>query len=172
MKTLKQEVDTVEEKKSFTSPEIARWIPNSKWIYYSNFKKVKNLRTFMEGKKNLLILLDPPTQKVGHFVLLIFKSSNYVCFFDPYGNRISKLLSILNLDNSLLHLLRGYSVDENIKQFEVINNRVETCGRWCIIRGIHHKMSNIEFIKYFRFKNVALDELAVLMTELFLQLSI
>ena len=167
MKTLKQEVDTVEEK-TFSSPQIQRFIPNSKWILYSSLKNISNLKLFMRGKRNLLILIDPPNSRIGHFVLLILKSHNEAIFFDPYGNSLQKLLRILDLPDFLPRLLKSYRVISNINQFEVLKPKIQTCGRWCVIRGIFSNMSNLEFSKFMKFKNVKSDELAVLLTYCFL----
>ena len=168
MKNLKQEVDIVENK-TFTSPEIQQYMPNSKWTLYSSLKNVQDLRIFMNGKTNLLILLDPPHTKIGHFVLLILKSNKQAIFFDPYGNSINKLLKLLNLPNYLIKLLQYYNVSQNINQYEVVAPKVQTCGRWCLVRSFHAEMSNIQFAQYMKFKNIKMDELVVLLTHCLLR---
>ena len=173
MSTLRDEIRQVESK-TFTLDEICSHIPNSKCVHYTDLKKFRSLPSLMAGKKKLLILLDPPELDVGHFVLLIVKSSNYVCFFDPYGNTINTLLTkyFTTLDDSLPRLLKGYNVDENIYKLQKTSNAIQTCGRWCIVRGLKHQLDNREFKNFFRFGSVPLDELVTLMTEAFLDYKI
>ena len=168
MKNLKQEVDA-REKTTFSGPEIQSHIPNSKWILYSKLQGVENIASFMEGKRNLLILLDPPNESIGHFVLLIFKSNNYACFFDPYGNSLKKLLLILGLNTHLLDLLKGYRVEENHERYEKSAKKIQTCGRMCLMRGLNSEMTNEEFRNYFHFRNIHLDELVTLTTQFILK---
>ena len=75
-----------------------------------------------------------PESNVGHFVALFYKGGNPnsdVVFFDPYGNKIDKLLKLTRNRNNLMRLIResGKKLDMNKWSLQEMSDKVSTCGR-------------------------------------------
>ena len=163
--TLRKIVKTVEAK-PLSITDVVQQSKDAVGVLYSEIKNFNSLEALFQGKNNLIILLDPPAEKIGHFVCLIKQTNQYV-FFDPYGNKISTLLKILNInDTSLIDFLEKEQVEVSINnhKFEKVSGQINTCGRWCCLRTKWGDKTNVEFQQMVKFGNITSDNLCVLLT--------
>jgi len=163
--TLRKFVKEVEAK-PLSIKDVVEQSKDAVGVLYSEIKNFYSLEALFQGKNNLIILLDPPSTSIGHFVCLIKQPNQYV-FYDPYGNRLTTLLELLNIsDTSLIDLLEKEKVEVSINNhpFEKISGKINTCGRWCCLRTKWADKNNVEFQQMVKFGNITSDNLCVLLT--------
>jgi len=139
----------------------------SKIIKYSDLDNYKSIDKLLKINDYKIILIESQ-QNAGHWVVILkYKKDNKIIieYFNSYGMKpeadLSYVGSAMNkiLENdkgNLKELLndaisKGYEVIYNKKRFQSSNKKVNTCGRWIILRIImmkHYKMSLEEFSSF------------------------
>ena len=157
---LEEQPLTQDDLKKFNYPQKVRH------IYYSQISQYKTLEELLDGATGVIILIENPNGSIGHFVALQI-INGFIEFFDPYGNTLEKVLSLLELkNNSLIMLIKKskYRYYYNTYQFEKYSNRTQTCGRWCVCRLYFPKLDFKQFSNILKYKRLPKDELVVLLT--------
>lgn len=135
-------------------------------ILYSKIRNKYNNIDELFNNNRAIILLINKGYNVGHFCCLL-KKNNIIEFFGPYGYTINKILNILGINDFILdELLKKsrYKIIYNKYQYETENNKIETCGLHVIIRIIKFNLSNLEYHKWLKYKNLKPDEIVSLLT--------
>ena len=134
-------------------------------ILYSDIKNYNSINELFQNNLGLIILIDRG-QKIGHFVCLLKKKNN-IEFFGPYGYTISEILNIMNInDLSLLKLFNksNFRIIYNKYQYEEESNKIESCGLHTITRLLKYNLTNEQYHKWLRYKNLKPDEIVSLLT--------
>lgn len=87
--------------------------------------------------------MGPMKPVIGHWVLL-YKNSNGIGYFDPYGLSISQDLHVTGEPDYYKRLFSG-KVDVNKHRHQQFRDHVNTCGRHCVSRALFWFMTNDEY---------------------------
>jgi hypothetical protein len=138
-------------------------------IKYSELDNYKSIDKFLPKIYDYKIILIESQQNAGHWVIILkYKNKDnkiVIEYFNSYGMKPEADLSYVgsamnkvlgNDKDNLKELLndatsKGYEVIYNKKRFQSSNKKVNTCGRWSILRIImmkHYKMNLEEFIDF------------------------
>lgn len=116
-------------------------------IKYSELKEYATIDDLLPKDKTFRIILLEETYNSGHWIALM-RYGHTIEFFNSYGtppdkdwrfvNRMVRVVLGENT-NELTRLMKqadeaGYDAIYNKIDFQRHDNRVETCGRWCILR--------------------------------------
>ncbi len=135
-------------------------------ILYNKIRQKYNTIDELFQNNKAIILLINKGSNLGHFCGLL-KKNNIIEFFGPYGYTINKIINILGINDNILDELfkkSKYTIIYNKYQYEVENNKIETCGLHVIMRIIKYNLSNEEYHKFLKYKNLKPDEIVSLLT--------
>lgn len=111
-------------------------------VRFSDLYKYKSLKELLPKKNSFVVIfLETESYSRGHWVSL-FRYNNSFEFFDSYGLTEKQDYSLipnstkkeLNEKNYLKKLFNNNLVIENTKDFQKWDDKIETCGRWVVIR--------------------------------------
>lgn len=149
--------------------DIKMYDPSIRVVKYSELQNYKTINQLLKKKKDYIILLIEDEMNSGHFVAILrytHKSYNkpVIEYFNSYGYKPSFELSKIdnNINNELgqnepwLNYLLDSALDKyiviyNTKRLQKLQNGINTCGKWCILRITLLKYRNydlVEFINY------------------------
>jgi hypothetical protein len=110
-------------------------------------------RDVMDCVKNngIIILLLKSTETSGHFVsITVNHELKLISFFDSYGfhpDFLSKRFGDdLNLYLQKLVLYTNYKLEINITRLQELNEEVNNCGRYAVLRNFNHELPNNVFL--------------------------
>jgi hypothetical protein len=113
-----------------------------KIVRFSDLYKYKSLIELLPKKNSFVVIfLETENYYRGHWVALM-RYNNYFEFFDSYGLTEQQDYSLvpnktkedLNEKDYLKILFKGYNVVQNKKDFQKWSDKIDTCGRWVVIR--------------------------------------
>jgi hypothetical protein len=151
-----------------------------KIIRFSELKKYNSLKELLPNRNSFIIIFwETESYYKGHWTALM-RYNNSFEFFDSYGLTEQEDYSLipertkeeLNEKDYLKFLFKGHVVIQNKKDFQQWSNKVNTCGRFVVIRiylflnGYDLKKFTKQIdnlMKLYGFKNY--DSLAVYFTE-------
>lgn len=136
-----------------------------------NFKRLEDM--FSTNCKCVLILFEQ-RKRFGHWCCLI-NHKKKVIFFDPYALMPDDQLQFTNIkfrnENNmrlpyLTYLLYKCKkqIDYNDKQFQKMDENINTCGYHCGFRMRNNKLDSDQYIKLF--KGIPLNELDNIIIEI------
>lgn len=160
---------------SLTGSEMAELNPGVKIITYDELKHVTDIDELLHpaGK---LIILHMQGANYGHWVC-VFVRDNTINYFCPYGLKPdSKKYTNIPDDvyvesGQIFSLLSELLIDSRYKKimynevpYQELNDKVNSCGRWCTVRLW---LSNIgdKLFKKFMFYFEDREELVMLLTD-------
>jgi hypothetical protein len=151
-------------KKSLSDTDIKKFFNNKiNVIRYNELNNVDSIDEVLQPYGRCIILIE--SEKTNHWVLLqyINKPNNepYILFFDSYGisvgnefNEIPKSIQRMTQQdrNVILKLLIDSPLKIHYNQYRLqkLKNGVNTCGRWCCVKGLLSDMTEDEFAKSIR----------------------
>ena len=107
----------------------------------------KNLTAKHLQKDAVIILLENPEQKIGHFVTVVAGKE----YFDSYGKPPEYAIKKTQNDDKLLQLLpRKYIRNRTRLQRE--SSDINTCGLFAIARALFSHLSQSDFLSLFKRK--------------------
>jgi hypothetical protein len=134
------------------------------------YERLYNFNSVLEGKDATIILYQF-TRFEGHYIILLKHNDNTYELFDPLGYEPDYELKFLpyNKDPQLSTLIKRYEsnggkVIINRTKFERDADRVNTCGRHCIVRYSFKEMSLSEYTEFIRSSKIKTDKLITIMT--------
>lgn len=142
-------------KYSLSDRDITRFFNDKiKIIRYSELDDYDNIVDVLKPYNRTILLIE--AEKTNHWVLLQMVKDKFILFFDSYGifpsnqyNYIPKSIQkMTNQDrNKLLRLLidSPYNVHYSQYRFQKIKNYINTCGRWCCVKGLFMDMTEDDF---------------------------
>ena len=148
-------------------------------VRFSDLYKYKTLQELLPKKNSFIILfIETESYSRGHWVALFRYNSSFE-FYDSYGLTEKEDYSLipedtkedLNEKDYLKNLFKNNLVIENKKDFQKWDDKIQTCGRWKIIRvylflkgyDLKHFIRQIDLLmKLYGFKSY--DSLAVYFT--------
>ena len=161
-------------KKSLNN-EMKEFISDSDLTYYlgKNFKKniikysdiddYSTIDKLLPGKKSYKIILIEDTYNSGHWVCLM-RNGSTLEYFNSYGLKPSVELDGLpklvnkQLDQDVKHLnillnkaLSKYDIIYNKVKFQKLENNVNTCGKWVLIRVMLFKKLSMDLYQFIQF---------------------
>lgn len=119
---------------------------------YSEFIEFGLFKIF--AKTNFLILLvKSPMIDMQHYICVLMNHKNKsIIFYDSYGMNFNELSKLMGIDstffNNQLYSLADnlkYKIDINTRQMQKMDDKINTCGRWVLMRAQYNNMSNKEF---------------------------
>ncbi len=132
-------------------------------ITYSQLDEYKSIEELLPESKSWKIILIEEKEYFGHWVLIL-RYNNTIEFFNSYGTSPSyeldlipdKQNEILGQDekylNKLLNIALGkFKIIYNKKRFQRLENNINTCGRWVILRIIMLENFNMDLNKFIIF---------------------
>jgi hypothetical protein len=135
--------------KPMTDEEIESHIGVTKdqIIKYSELKNFKTLGELLPNDKSFKIILIEDRFNSGHWVA-IMKYGKTIEYFNSYGAKwdtdwkfVNKMVRIIlgENQNDMTRLMNqaekdGWKCIWNTRRFQKLNNQIQTCGRWCVLR--------------------------------------
>ena len=146
-------------------------------IMYDKVEQADKLEEIVnqEHPYAILLIMDKrtPDSKVGHYCCVFLQGGggekgekNTVNWFDPYGNKLNKLMQLTRNKNNLMRLVResGKKLVMNTKHFQKMSDKISTCGRWCAVRLRFADWSNEKFWRFMQSKKLKPDEIVTMLT--------
>ena len=140
---------------------------HQKIIKYSDLKTYKNIDELLPKFNDYKIILIESEVNSGHWTVVLkykIKDQPVIEYFNSYGMKMGSDLNFISyymnkllgqgkndLDNLLDTGKDQYSIIYNKKRFQSSNPKINTCGRWCLLRIImmkHYHMDLYEFINF------------------------
>lgn len=133
-------------KKMFSDSDFKRYFGDGKIVKYSELKDYHNINELLPNDKDFRIILVESKYNQGHWTA-VMKYGNIIEWFNSYGtmpeydfkfipNFTKHLLG--QGGNALTKLLKTKGKDQklyyNKKKLQVIDDNVNTCGRWVTAR--------------------------------------
>lgn len=126
-----------------------------KWILYDDLNTIMNIdELFSDEIDSVFILLQPPNEKIGHWILLAINNHGLV-WYDPYGLSIMEDLEITKQNDIIIKLINssGVPLDENTfqhQEFDTVNSgseqtNINSCGRHTATRSFFSWMTNKQY---------------------------
>jgi hypothetical protein len=153
--------------------DIERFMQNkASVIKYGYLKGVQSIDQVLEPYGVCFILYEW-RKGYGHWCLLTKRNDESIEFFNPYGglpdseleNVPHEVRRELGEDKAYLCDLlvaSPYEITYNEFQFQKLDGKVKTCGRWCLIRAYLKEMDLYDFQKLFM--DIYGDEIVSLLT--------
>jgi len=122
--------------KPLTGEDMKKYIPNV--MLYTDLLKMSDENIY---KSLPIIILYETKPNYGHWTLL-HKIPNGIEFFDSYGFRPDEQYKMISKKYQLPHKLKEFlikmhdkmNIHYNDYMFQEIGPKINTCGRWCILR--------------------------------------
>jgi hypothetical protein len=135
--------------KPLSNYDIERALNNKvKIIIYSDIKKMRDENEFFKPH-NMVCVLYETGKEIGHWILLIKHNKGnkkIIEFFDPYGQNLDEPLEFsVKRDKYpyLMNLFYRSGINDfiwNNMKLQRLENGINTCGRWCILRGLNRNI--------------------------------
>lgn len=140
------------------------------FLLYERLYNFNSLPEVLEGKDAAIILYQY-TKFEGHYIILLKHDDNTYELFDPLGYEPDYELKFLPYDKDpqLSTLIKRYEnnggkVIINRTKFERDAERVNTCGRHCVVRYAFKEMSLSQYTEFIRSSRIKTDKLITIMT--------
>ena len=151
--------------------EVLELFPNKLgFLLYEKLYEYDTLTEALQGKDATIILYQY-TKFNGHYIILIKHENNLYEIFDPLGYPPDYELKYFPYDKSpqLSTLIKrfentGGKVIINNFKFERDAERINTCGRWCILRYAFKELMLNEFTEFIKSSKIKSDRLVTIMT--------
>ena len=134
--------------KMMSDADIYRHLGANRVMKYSELANYDDINDLLPNDKDFKVILTEQKVNQGHWccIMKYGKGGNTICWFDPYGVRPDGQFRYINTiskhllgqgGNPLTKLLKhtkqpNQKVFYNKRRFQVIDDRINTCGRWCI----------------------------------------
>lgn len=130
--------------------DIERALNNKvKIVIYSDIKKMRDEKEFFYPYDMCCVLYETGPE-IGHWILITKhknkKGKPYIEFFDPYGQNLDEPLEFSVKKDKfpyLIDLFYGSGINDftwsNLR-LQKLQDGINTCGRWCILRGLNRHM--------------------------------
>lgn len=150
----------------------------SKYIVkYGDLDAYENVEDLLPNYNDFKIILTEHTKNVGHWTVIMRykdKAGDIIEYFNSYGSKpsyelgfISRIKNLfLNQDEKHLNQLlnralksKKYKIIYNKTRFQKYSPKIQTCGRWCVLRILRMKYfadnlnDFIDFINNIKEKN-------------------
>ena len=116
-------------------------------IKYSELKNYNKMTDLLPRDKTYRIILIEDKLNSGHFVSIL-RYQHTIEFFNSYGGPpdadwkfINRMIRVIlgESTNELTRLFKsaadeGFITVYNTYRFQKLSNKIQTCGRWCILR--------------------------------------
>lgn len=127
-------------------------------IKYNELKQYDTIHDLLPNNGDFVVIFIQWSPKsIGHWVMC-YKWKDKFCYFNPYGNKFDKDLNVISRSMRRIlgeqvdefHRLTGGKMEYSKKRFQ--KGKVDTCGRWIIMRASMLKMgySQKEFENYMK----------------------
>ncbi len=154
---------------SLTNSDIERYFPGLQTLKYSELNSLTNIDELLPNDKDFKIILIEQDNNVGHWVC-IMKNGNTIEYFNPYGTRVDndkkwigkvKNMLLNQHDDVLSELMEQskYKCVYSKTRFQKLNPKINTCGRWCILRLICLKDMDMNIKQFKKFIKNQCDQL-------------
>lgn len=137
-------------KKMMSDADINRNLGEGKIIKYSELVNYDSINDLLPNSKDFKIVLTEQEHNSGHWcaVMKYGKDGNVIEWWDPYGVKPDGQFRYIDTikkhllgqgGNPLTKLLtntkdKNQKVYYNKRRFQVLDDNINTCGRWCIAR--------------------------------------
>ena len=122
-------------------------IKGSDIIKYSDLKNYNDITDLLPEDKSARIILIEDRFNSGHWVA-VMRYGKTIEYFNSYGAKwdtdwkfVNKMVRIILGENTneMTRLMNkakqdGWNTVWNEKAFQKLSNKVQTCGRWCVLR--------------------------------------
>jgi len=145
--------------KSLSDRDIKKFFDNQiKIMRYSELSKYDNIKDVLHPYNRVIILIEAGDS--NHWVLLQLiqhpSKKPYILFFDSYGISVGNEFDVIPRSiqhmtkqdrNQILHLLINQPLPVHYNQYRLqkLQDGVNTCGRWCSVKGMLMDMTEDEF---------------------------
>ena len=158
---------------------------NLKIIKFNNLKNYSSIYDLLPKKRDYAVIFyiddDTDGTNIGHWTCLL-RNENKFYFFDSYGLTEEEELKFISKEKKIKYgededyikkLLKSVKHSYNKYDYQKWNDKIQTCGRWVIIKiftFINGIITNNDFYKFImqkmkQYKLKSFDELAVYFTE-------
>lgn len=141
---------------------------------YPDLAKVRHIDELFDRHGRAILFVPQQNEQQGHWCCLI-KRGKTIEFFDPYGEPPEAQKD--TLDNAHLAKMRmtaplladiltdnPYKVIYNKVQLQELDGDVNTCGRHCVARLLHHKFPIQKYRSMIERSRMSPDEFVVKLT--------
>jgi len=162
--------------KSLSNHEIdAALDGKARILTYNELTRYNTIEQAM-GPNKALVLLYETKDNNGHWICIYETTDKLIHFFDSYALPPDDELYFVDIDYrkrrnmyfphlSQLLLDAKHKIEYNHHPFQKLSPRINTCGRWCIVRLWFCHLSLKEFIRLFKTdRNITGDAFVSLLT--------
>jgi len=170
---------------SLSDDDIRRLNPNTKILLYEDVKKFPTIQHLLDPFDCAIILYEwKRTQEtsIGHYIAVVALPDGTIEHFDSYGilpdnelkqikNMSSNYKKMTGQDQQYLlklYIKSPYQISYNQYKLQSLSDDISTCGRFAVLRTIFKNLTLEQFKDLFIGKKNTPDEIAVAMTQKFL----
>jgi len=145
------------EKVLLSATDILRLTDNQvNIVVYNELVNYKTIDEVFDGKQGIILLYQGENKNTGHWTLIYFTNRKTLYFFDSYGFQLdteipwSPFLKKQGYGKNppLTALIKNspYKLLQNKTKYQDLNNnKINTCGRWCITRFNYRHLTDKDF---------------------------
>jgi hypothetical protein len=169
-------------KQSLSDDDIRNFFKSKiKIVKYSDLKDMQSIDDLLEPHMRCIILFEISAINSGHWTLLqqcydTKKKKPYILFFDSYGYSPENEISVISPEfrkysdqerGYLLKLLyeQPQEVHYNNYRLQKIKKNINTCGKYCCVKGKYPFIDEHEFQRLLRSTQFEPDYLICLLYE-------
>jgi hypothetical protein len=155
-------------KEEITDTDLLRYFGQKDFkniIKYSDLANYNSIQQLLPRNKSWKIILIENQVNSGHWTLLL-RYKNTIEYFNSYGTFPSQELDFISslqndfLNQDIKHLnllltqaLPHFKIIYNKKRLQKLENGVNTCGKWCILRIMMMEKYNMDLKQFHNFIN-------------------
>jgi hypothetical protein len=139
--------------KPLTDGDIEKHTGQREILKYSDLKNYKTIEDLLPADKSFVIILIEDRLNSGHWVC-VMRYGKTIEYFNSYGAKwdsdwkfINKMVRMILGENTneMTRLMEGAKRDGwdtiwNKFRFQKLSSKIQTCGRWCVLRVEMMKM--------------------------------
>ena len=174
-------------KEEITDSDLTRYFGKRDFkniLKYSDLANYNSIQQLLPRNKSWKIILIEHEYNSGHWTLLL-RYNNTIEWFNSYGSFPSEELDYISqyknaqLDQQVKHLnilltqaLPKFNIIYNKRKLQQLENGINTCGKWVILRIIMMEKYNMDLAQFLQFVDklkklykISSDELVTLLIQ-------
>ena len=149
---------------SISNSDIEKYLMKPNIIKYGDISNMNDIDELFNGDCYVIILVESQ-ENHGHWTACLRYNDGTIEQFDSYGGKIDSEMKYISIvkktqlgetSNELSNLLHGEKPVVSKYKFQKLNDNIDTCGKWTLLRILMFVLGGMEIDQFTTwFKNLA-----------------